>query len=309
MFATDPATGPNVWPVGRGGTEDAERGPLDDSTDLRIDDAQSIQLDVPFLRQGDADARGQSGSERVYEEIAIRARVALDEAAADRQRGCNDEREPTHGHAPEANAISAHSRALIRAAATGRSREVGRLLSQPDTDPEADDEWGFTALSAAALHGHARCVKRLLPHCDANRVVGGVTALHDAAMQGHAACVRLLIQKADVNATVAPGLTPLMMAAAENRAKCVELLMPHSDASMTCDSGDTAASLAAQQGAWAALNCLARGRETAGAAGTEGAENTTDLAKPRTDGALRRWVARLLCWAALDRIDICRRER
>ncbi|PRZ56421.1 ankyrin repeat protein [Paraburkholderia fungorum] len=173
-----------------------------------IDDAQLIRLDVRLDGEGDA----------------------------------------SNAHERAAPAISASSRALIRAAAAGRSRDVDRLLALPDVDPEAVDEWGFTALSAAAMHGHARCVKRLLPRCDANRIVSGATALHDAAMQGHAACVRLLISVSDANATIGPGLTPLMLATMENRAQCVELLLPHADARATDSIGSTALMRAARHG-------------------------------------------------------------
>lgn len=116
------------------------------------------------------------------------------------------------------------TRALIVAAAQGDPEEVARLLTAPGVDPEGVDHYGFSPLSAAALHGNAECVALLLPHCDARRELDGSTPLHDAALCGHTECVRLLLPHCDPSATIAPGLTPLMLAESGGHPDCIALL-------------------------------------------------------------------------------------
>ncbi|KAL6715324.1 hypothetical protein ACLMJK_007590 [Lecanora helva] len=108
------------------------------------------------------------------------------------------------------------------------------LLKDGDASIDAEDEFGNTPLSMAALNNHLDVVKTLLnkPSMDATRASRpGVwshleTALYAAAMNHHIAMVALLIEHgADVNAANALGDTPLMLASRGGSMATINILL------------------------------------------------------------------------------------
>ncbi|KAL4435619.1 hypothetical protein ABPG77_002582 [Micractinium sp. CCAP 211/92] len=85
-----------------------------------------------------------------------------------------------------------------------------------------------TALHAAALYGHAACVRALLA-AGANPAIGdsfGVTPLHEAALKGHVQCVEaLLAGGASPSAGHVNGWTPVHCSACQSSAEVVQLLL------------------------------------------------------------------------------------
>jgi ankyrin repeat protein len=177
---------------------------------------------------------------------------------------------------------------IISAAAEGRDeRDLTLLvLAGADVDSVTEDERRETALTVAALAGHAstiiclcrlgadiskrnsdgdtplicaaqegqeECVKILLEQA-ASVDAGDYdrrTALHVAAQWGHASCVTVLLDnRADVNArTAKDGITPLMGAVTLGMRACAELLVARkADLEARTTYGSTAAHLAAQNG-------------------------------------------------------------
>lgn len=88
-------------------------------------------------------------------------------------------------------------------------------------DPKMKDS---EALRMAAYHGHAECVRLLIPVSDPHSL--GSWALIAAAANGHADCVELLIP---VSNPEFKNSHPLRLAARNGRAECVTLLIPVSD--------------------------------------------------------------------------------
>lgn len=89
--------------------------------------------------------------------------------------------------------------------------EVKRLVESESRPVDETDEWGDTALHAAALKGRVTVVAYLLEHgADVNkRNAAGSTPLHKALAGGHAAVAELLVRHgADGDARNEAGLLP-----------------------------------------------------------------------------------------------------
>lgn len=104
----------------------------------------------------------------------------------------------------------AAGRALGDFAAGGDLNGIQRMLVG-GADPNAQDEYGQTALMRAADRGYGEIVAALLQHGAAVSVADsdGMTALHYAAVCGQEACVRLLVRAgADPDQQDLSGETP-----------------------------------------------------------------------------------------------------
>lgn len=122
--------------------------------------------------------------------------------------------------APLSNLAAIESSALIEAACRGCSQSVSALL------PFFDDHHGNNtkALGFAAIHGHAECVKLLIPV--SNPKANDSDPLSLAAFRGHADCVALLAPVSDPTARQSYALR---QAAAAGHSDCVAILIPISN--------------------------------------------------------------------------------
>ena len=105
---------------------------------------------------------------------------------------------------------------------------VHRLLSSRAVPVDARDAAGCTALSLAALHGHAPVAELLLrAGADPNAFgAGGDTVLMWAASAGNTAICSMLLQHgASINAVNNKGYGALFRATYKNQAPCVRLLL------------------------------------------------------------------------------------
>jgi ankyrin repeat protein len=148
---------------------------------------------------------------------------------------------------------------LVDAAAAGDVRQVNETLAAYPSAARETREPGVTALMRAAEHGHAECVRALLPFSDPDaacdkhwvshdgisyldtpnldwgskvsaRWVSETSALGFAALNGHLDCVKLLLPRSR-DRCGSDGRTALMFAAAGGQAECVRFLMASADAS------------------------------------------------------------------------------
>ena len=106
--------------------------------------------------------------------------------------------------------------------------EIVQLLLDAGADPNKTNQYGFTALTAAAELGNADKVILLLQAgADVNAAsLENETALMAAAFNGHADVVKLLLQfGADVNAVDKDSMTPLMYASWEGHGEVVKLIL------------------------------------------------------------------------------------
>lgn len=106
---------------------------------------------------------------------------------------------------------------LSRAAELGQADRVLELLSMGD-DPGQDD---FKPLRLASIHGHAACVRALIPVSDM-----GPQAFHPlviAASQGHAECAKLLLEASRPH--LAPCILAVRSAILNRRDACVEVFL------------------------------------------------------------------------------------
>lgn len=117
--------------------------------------------------------------------------------------------------------------ALSHAALIGNT-ELVKLLLAHGADVNAHDQSGWTPLMRAAMKGHAAVVKVLLQHgatVNDKEKNEGWTALHWAAARGHDKVVTLLLSHgADYTLRTQDGLTPLMLAMRESNDKVVQAL-------------------------------------------------------------------------------------
>ena len=137
-------------------------------------------------------------------------------------------------------------------AADGLIDIVVDLLDQGTDANDTKDEYGFTALIAAANNGHSDVVSLLLDRrADPDiRTEYGDTALMLAALEGHFEAVRLLLgAEAKVNIKNTEGATALMYAASNGHYGIVEtLIQKGADVNAKTAQGDTAVALASEGG-------------------------------------------------------------
>lgn len=105
----------------------------------------------------------------------------------------------------------------LRMAAYHGHAECVRLLI-PVSEPHSMDSW---ALAAAAANGFSQCVRLLIPV--SNPGAEDSRALRCAAKNGRLECVKLLIPVSD---PLADDCQALRSAAKDGRAECVRLLLP-----------------------------------------------------------------------------------
>lgn len=142
--------------------------------------------------------------------------------------------------------------ALLKAAASGDERTVAACLDG-HADVEARNEYGQTALLAAADFGREGVARLLIEHgADVNFRDDDyrMTPLHWAAQRGDEAMARLLVDHgANVNAQKTNKETPLHLAAGRGREGVAQLLLDNgADANVKDCLGVKAARLAAGHG-------------------------------------------------------------
>ena len=99
-----------------------------------------------------------------------------------------------------------------------------------NTDINAKDERGMTALQYAIIKGYTRLVNRLLQDIEVNSTDGGgMTALHHAVMQGNRQVVNALLahEGIDVDIKDGSGLTALHHAVMQKNWQAVQALVAH----------------------------------------------------------------------------------
>ena len=110
-------------------------------------------------------------------------------------------------------------------------------LLLPESDANASNKNGQTALMYAARYGNKDLVGLLLPKSDAKATdKQGYTALMYAAFYGTEQMVKILLSKSDAKANNNyDGKTALMYAVRRyGKTKMVELLLPESDVKAVC---------------------------------------------------------------------------
>jgi ankyrin repeat protein len=117
---------------------------------------------------------------------------------------------------------------LLAAAAKGEKENLQKLLSTPDVDVNQQASDGTTALSQAALHGQARCVKLLLKNGAkfGLKDAFGNLPIHLATKGDHRKSVEMLVGGgARVNRRDGQGLCSLHWAIIKGYEKMVKLLL------------------------------------------------------------------------------------
>jgi hypothetical protein len=141
--------------------------------------------------------------------------------------------------------------ALMKAALRGHTDIVQALLAQ-GADVNATDVLGFTILMTAAKRGHTDTVQALLAHgADVNaKAFNGYTAVMPTAGQGYTETVKaLLAAGADVNAKDNKGGTALMWTAGRGHTETVKaLLAAGADVNAKDNDGSTALMVAKVSG-------------------------------------------------------------
>ena len=108
---------------------------------------------------------------------------------------------------------------IMEAATRGDEVGLKALLLRPGCDPMSRDGDGMTALTWAAMLGHASCVDLLIPVGDAlAKNKNGMTALMYTARHGRTSCTELLVPVSDALAKDKNGWTALMHAAKNGHA-------------------------------------------------------------------------------------------
>ena len=137
--------------------------------------------------------------------------------------------ENTDINAKDGDGMTALQYAIIK----GYPKLIAKLLAHPDIEVNSQDGGGLTALHYAVLQRSESAVKGLLAHegIDANIKDGnGLTALHHAVKGYPTLVVRLLWHEAiDVNITDGNGLTALHHAILQRDQYTVEVLLGHKD--------------------------------------------------------------------------------
>ena len=173
--------------------------------------------------------------------------------------------------------------------------EVTRiLLGRNDTEVDAQDDEGLTALHSASgawPEGHPEIVRLLLDQGAKAHVRdnGGNTALHIAAFHGclEVSCI-LLRHNAEIDARNDNGSTPLLRASKAGHLDVVQLLLSHdADAHVRDSNGNTALHLAAAGGGFELVLCrlakLFEAREGANTWINEGPSQSQQISPDRED--------------------------
>ena len=156
--------------------------------------------------------------------------------------------ENTDINAKDGDGMTALQYAVIK----GYPKLIAKLLAHPDIEVNSTDGNGLTALHYAVQHKNESAVKALLAHesIDVNIKDGqGLTALHHAVKGYPTLVVRLLWHEAiDVNIKDGNGLTALHHAVLQRDPDTVEVLLGHKDIDVEVKDGQgrTALQLASE---------------------------------------------------------------
>jgi CDK inhibitor PHO81 len=117
--------------------------------------------------------------------------------------------------------------ALSYAAMTGHAQLCTYLLSLPKVDPAAADLDGFSPLVLAVMNGHSDVVDILLAHSVSVEATtqSDLIPLCLASVGGHAKITSMLLAKGAKIIANTEGLTPQALAAREGHADCLQLLV------------------------------------------------------------------------------------
>ena len=132
----------------------------------------------------------------------------------------------------------------------GEELRVIQLINEDEnTDINAKDETGMTALHYAVIKGYPRLMVKLLAHQDieVNSTDGnGFTALHHAVLQGNQDAVKVLLahEGIDVNSQDGQGLTALHQAVLQKDPNAVKVLLAHKDIDVEVKDGQGRTALA-----------------------------------------------------------------
>ena len=157
------------------------------------------------------------------------------------------------------NSTNSHGFTALMAAAQHGHEAVAKLLLDHGADVAAADSNGVTALMAAAQHGHAEVEKLLLDHgADVAAADSyGYTVLIHAAHGGHEEVTKLLLDHgADVAAADEIGRTALIRAAQHGHETVAKLLLDHGANVAAADSSGVTALMPAAQLGHAAVEKL-----------------------------------------------------
>ena len=145
--------------------------------------------------------------------------------------------ENTDINAKDGNGLTALQYAIIK----GYPELVNKLLAHPDIEVNSTDGNGLMALHYAVQHKNESAVKALLAHesIDVNIKDGsGLTALHHAVKAYPDSLDRLLSHKAiEVNSQDGDGLTALHYAVLQGSTRAVKALLAHEDIDVEVKDG------------------------------------------------------------------------
>ena len=122
-------------------------------------------------------------------------------------------------------------------------RAIQLINEDENTDINAKDEAGMTALQYAVIKGYPQLIAKLLAfeNIEVNsQDEGGMTALHHAVMQGNQQAVAALLahEGIDVNSQDGQGLTPLQHAIIKASTDLVDKLLVREDIKVNIKDGD-----------------------------------------------------------------------
>lgn len=136
-----------------------------------------------------------------------------------------------------------------------------RMYLEEGISPNLRSPRGDTLLSVAAYSDSLKVLETLLAHPETDLEAAtrmGLTALSAAAVKGHVRCLEALLQAgAEVNASNSLGQTALMFASKGGKTSAVNLLLrAGADKTLADSQGKTAAHFARNQGARDILDTL-----------------------------------------------------
>lgn len=202
-------------------------------------------------RGADRDARSRDGRTAVYRAAAngdAEMVAALLEMGADASVATARGRTPLDaardkGH-PEVVEMLERAEMVITASRRGDLRRLETLLKK-SIGIQGHDQYGMTALHAAAIKGH-RDIVSLLIEFDMDmecQDIEGHTPLHLAVEGGHLETVELLIDMgASINAKTQRGATPLLLARSMGYDTISQLLLSRGATSSSCIASSSSSS-------------------------------------------------------------------